>query len=137
MSFTRRPGSRRRRQSSRREDRHIARTVRVLQTASSAPIQAHVAPSLRAPVSFRTKRMRLAEDHLGSRDESRFNLSSGDNLVRVWRPRVERLNPAFELQQQRHTASTAGVMDFTEVINRIVVEKIPNPTDINLVWVPI
>ncbi|GFT04040.1 transposable element Tcb2 transposase [Trichonephila clavipes] len=41
-------------------------------------------------------------------DESRFNLSSDDNRVRVWRPRGERLNPAFALQ--RHTAPTAGVM---------------------------
>ncbi|GFS98350.1 transposable element Tcb2 transposase [Trichonephila clavipes] len=41
-------------------------------------------------------------------DESRFNLSSDDNRVRVWRPRGERLNPTFALQQ--HTASTAGVM---------------------------
>ncbi|GFS84836.1 transposable element Tcb1 transposase [Trichonephila clavipes] len=30
-------------------------------------------------------------------DESRFNLSSDDNRVRVWRPRGERLNPAFLL----------------------------------------
>ncbi|GFW52542.1 transposable element Tcb2 transposase [Trichonephila clavipes] len=28
-------------------------------------------------------------------DESRFNLSSDDNRVHVWRPRGERLNPAF------------------------------------------
>ncbi|GFV82511.1 transposable element Tcb2 transposase [Trichonephila clavipes] len=41
-------------------------------------------------------------------DESRFNLSSDDNRVRVWRPRGERLNPALALQ--RHTAPTAGVM---------------------------
>ncbi|GFU16085.1 transposable element Tcb2 transposase [Trichonephila clavipes] len=41
-------------------------------------------------------------------DESRFNLSSDDNRVRVWRPRGERLNHAFALQ--RHTAITAGVM---------------------------
>ncbi|GFT38951.1 transposable element Tcb2 transposase [Trichonephila clavipes] len=41
-------------------------------------------------------------------DESRFNLSSDDNRVRVWRPRGERLNPTFALQ--RHTALTAGVM---------------------------
>ncbi|GFT07758.1 transposable element Tcb2 transposase [Trichonephila clavipes] len=40
--------------------------------------------------------------------ESRFNLSSDDNRVRVWRPRGERLNPTFALQ--RHTTSTAGVM---------------------------
>ncbi|GFW18412.1 uncharacterized protein TNCV_1184401 [Trichonephila clavipes] len=31
-------------------------------------------------------------------DESRFNLSSDDNRVRVWRPRDERLNPAFALE---------------------------------------
>ncbi|GFY11192.1 transposable element Tcb2 transposase [Trichonephila clavipes] len=41
-------------------------------------------------------------------DESRFNLRSDDNRVRVWRPRGERLNPAFAFQ--RHTASTAGVI---------------------------
>ncbi|GFY12410.1 transposable element Tcb1 transposase [Trichonephila clavipes] len=41
-------------------------------------------------------------------DESRFNLSSDDNRVRVWRPRGERLNPAFALQQ--HSAPTADVM---------------------------
>ncbi|GFX36618.1 zinc finger MYM-type protein 6 [Trichonephila clavipes] len=35
-------------------------------------------------------------------DESRFNLSSDVNGVRVWRPRGECLNPAFALQ--RHTA---------------------------------
>ncbi|GFT95447.1 hypothetical protein TNCV_3327051 [Trichonephila clavipes] len=37
-----------------------------------------------------------------------FNLSSDDSRVRVLRPRVERLNTAFALQQ--HTALTAGVM---------------------------
>ncbi|GFU57754.1 transposable element Tcb2 transposase [Trichonephila clavipes] len=41
-------------------------------------------------------------------DESRFNLSSVDNRVRVWKPRGERLNPAFALQ--RRTTSTVGVM---------------------------
>ncbi|GFX99296.1 transposable element Tcb2 transposase [Trichonephila clavipes] len=41
-------------------------------------------------------------------DESRFNLSSDDNRVRLWRPRCGRLNPAFALQ--RHTTPTAGVM---------------------------
>ncbi|GFV46330.1 uncharacterized protein TNCV_3232191 [Trichonephila clavipes] len=41
-------------------------------------------------------------------DESRFNLSSHDNRVRVWRPCGEHLNPAFALQ--RHIAPTAGVM---------------------------
>ncbi|GFX09424.1 transposable element Tcb2 transposase [Trichonephila clavipes] len=42
------------------------------------------------------------------RDESRFEHSSDDNHVRVWRPRAERLNPAFILQ--RHTVFRAGVM---------------------------
>ncbi|GFX20109.1 transposable element Tcb2 transposase [Trichonephila clavipes] len=41
-------------------------------------------------------------------DEFGFNLSSDDNRVRVWRPRHERLNPAFALQ--RHTTPTDGVM---------------------------
>ncbi|GFU80089.1 transposable element Tcb2 transposase [Trichonephila clavipes] len=41
-------------------------------------------------------------------EESRFSLSSDDNRVRVWRPRGERLNPAFALQRQ--TAPTIGVM---------------------------
>ncbi|GFW39519.1 transposable element Tcb2 transposase [Trichonephila clavipes] len=36
-------------------------------------------------------------------------LSSDGNGVRVWRPRGERLNPAFAALQ-RHTAPTAGVM---------------------------
>ncbi|GFT60226.1 transposable element Tcb2 transposase [Trichonephila clavipes] len=47
-------------------------------------------------------------NHLVFSDESRFNLSSDDNRLRVWRPRRERLNPAFALQQ--HTAPTAGAM---------------------------
>ncbi|GFX57210.1 transposable element Tcb2 transposase [Trichonephila clavipes] len=148
MSFTRRPGSGHLRQISHREDRHIVRNARVQLTASSAATQAQVAlkaPSLKDPVSSRTIRRRLAEEHLGSRyplrvlpltithrhlrlewcrargnwtvaewnqvvfsDESRFNLGSDDNRVRVWRPRGERLNPAFALQ--RHTAPTDGVM---------------------------
>ncbi|GFT46774.1 transposable element Tcb2 transposase [Trichonephila clavipes] len=66
MSFTRRPGSGRSQQTSRREDRHIVRNARVKPTASSTAIQALVAPSLGAPVSSRTIRRRLAEGHLGS-----------------------------------------------------------------------
>ncbi|GFT53099.1 transposable element Tcb2 transposase [Trichonephila clavipes] len=123
------------RQSSRREDSQIIRNARVHPTASSAAIQAQVAPSLEAPVSSRTTRRRRSEGYLGSRralrvlpltlthrrlrlewcrargnwtiaewnqvvfsDESGFNLSSGDNRDRVWRPRGERLNPVFALQ---------------------------------------
>ncbi|GFX18218.1 transposable element Tcb1 transposase [Trichonephila clavipes] len=41
-------------------------------------------------------------------DESRFNLSSDDNRVRVWRPGGELLNPAVALQ--RHTSPTARLM---------------------------
>ncbi|GFX31659.1 transposable element Tcb2 transposase [Trichonephila clavipes] len=67
MSFTRRPDSERHRQTSRREDRHILRNARVQPTASSAAIQAQVAPSLGAHVSSRTIRRCLAEGHLGSR----------------------------------------------------------------------
>ncbi|GFV91797.1 transposable element Tcb2 transposase [Trichonephila clavipes] len=52
--------------TSRREDRHIVRNARVQPTASSAAIQAQIAPSLGAPVSSRTVRRRLAEEHLGS-----------------------------------------------------------------------
>ncbi|GFX77120.1 transposable element Tcb2 transposase [Trichonephila clavipes] len=65
--FKRRPGSGHPRQTSRREDRYIVRNARIHPTASSAAIQAHVAPSLGAPVSSRTIRRRLAEGHLGSR----------------------------------------------------------------------
>ncbi|GFX03831.1 transposable element Tcb2 transposase [Trichonephila clavipes] len=41
-------------------------------------------------------------------DESKSNLISADNSVRVGMPCGERLNPAFALQ--RHTASKASVM---------------------------
>ncbi|GFX38436.1 transposable element Tcb2 transposase [Trichonephila clavipes] len=134
MSITGKPDSGRPRKTSRREDRRNVRNAREQPTASSAAIQAHVAPSLGTLVSSQTIRRRLAEGHLGSRrplrvlplmsthgclrlewchargnwtaaewkkvvfsDESRFNLSSDDNRVRVWRPRGERLNPAFAL----------------------------------------
>ncbi|GFV34649.1 transposable element Tcb2 transposase [Trichonephila clavipes] len=40
--------------------------------------------------------------------ESRFNLSSDNNRVRVWRPHAECLNPAFALQ--RHIAPAASEM---------------------------
>ncbi|GFX27414.1 uncharacterized protein TNCV_35111 [Trichonephila clavipes] len=67
MSFTQRPGSGRPRQTSRREDHHIVRNACVQPTASSAAIQAQVAPSLGTPEFSRTIRRRLAEGHLGSR----------------------------------------------------------------------
>ncbi|GFU42973.1 uncharacterized protein TNCV_3141171 [Trichonephila clavipes] len=46
------------------ESHHILRNARIQTTASSATIQAHVAPSLGGPVSSRTIRKRLAEGHL-------------------------------------------------------------------------
>ncbi|GFS59447.1 transposable element Tcb2 transposase [Trichonephila clavipes] len=46
-------------------------------------------------------------------DDSRLNLSSDVNCACVWRPRGERLNPAFVLQ--RHIASTAGVMVWGDI----------------------
>ncbi|GFX31616.1 HTH_Tnp_Tc3_2 domain-containing protein [Trichonephila clavipes] len=67
MSFTRRPGSGCPPQTSRPEDHHIVRNVRLQTTGSSLAIQAQVAPSLGAPVSSRTIRRRLAEGHLRSR----------------------------------------------------------------------
>ncbi|GFX58948.1 transposable element Tcb2 transposase [Trichonephila clavipes] len=66
MSFTRKPGSGRTRQIS-REDRYIVRNAHEQPTASSAAIQAQVAPLLGAPVSSRTIRRHLSEGHLGSR----------------------------------------------------------------------
>ncbi|GFV38603.1 transposable element Tcb2 transposase [Trichonephila clavipes] len=45
MTFTRRLGSGRPRQISRREDRHIVRNARVQPTASSAALQAQITPS--------------------------------------------------------------------------------------------
>ncbi|GFW41568.1 transposable element Tcb2 transposase [Trichonephila clavipes] len=65
--FTRRQGSRRLRQTSRREDCHIVRNARVQPTALSVAVQAQVAPSLGTSVSSRTIRRHLAEGHLRSR----------------------------------------------------------------------
>ncbi|GFW11338.1 transposable element Tcb2 transposase [Trichonephila clavipes] len=74
MSFTRRPGSGRPRQTSRREDRYMPRT----------------------------KKLDCREwNQVGFSDKSRFNLSRDDNRVCVCRPRGERFHPTFALQ--RHT----------------------------------
>ncbi|GFW53181.1 transposable element Tcb2 transposase [Trichonephila clavipes] len=51
MSFTRRLGSGRPRQTSRREDRHIVRNAHVQPTASSATVHAQVALTLGGPMS--------------------------------------------------------------------------------------
>ncbi|GFU56893.1 putative DD41D transposase [Trichonephila clavipes] len=108
MSFTRRSGSGPPQQTSRRKDRYIVRNARVQPTASSAAIQAQLALSLGAAVSSRTWLKDIWDRGAYYLGESRFNLSSDDNRVRVWRPRSERLNPAFA--SQRHTPPAAGVM---------------------------
>ncbi|GFS99633.1 transposable element Tcb2 transposase [Trichonephila clavipes] len=115
MSFTRRPDSGRPRETSRRVDHRIVRNVRVQPTASSAAMQAQIAPSLRAHVHLRLEwchargNWTAAEwNQLVLNDESSFNLSSDDIRVRVWIPHGERPNHAFALQ--RHTTPTAGVM---------------------------
>ncbi|GFX18349.1 HTH_Tnp_Tc3_2 domain-containing protein [Trichonephila clavipes] len=82
MSFTRRSGSGRPRQTSHWEDRQIVRNARVQPTASTAAIQAQTAPSIRAPVSSRTIGRCLAEGHLGSRCPLR---------VLPWKPTHRRL----------------------------------------------
>ncbi|GFX51280.1 transposable element Tcb2 transposase [Trichonephila clavipes] len=92
MSFTRRPGSRGPRQTSGREDRHVPTHRRLCLEWCCARGNWTAAKWNQGVFS----------------DESRFNLSSDDNRVRVWRPRGERLSPAFALQ--RHTAPTAGVI---------------------------
>ncbi|GFV98493.1 transposable element Tcb2 transposase [Trichonephila clavipes] len=86
MSFTRRQGSRRLRQTSCREDRHIVRNARVQPTASVAAIQAQIAPSLGAPVFSRTIRRRLAKGHLESRRPLRvlFLMLTHQRLFLEW-----------------------------------------------------
>ncbi|GFV68012.1 transposable element Tcb1 transposase [Trichonephila clavipes] len=50
-------------------------------------------------------------------NESRLNLSCDENRVRVWRPRGERLNPAFTLQ--RLTATTAGMSPIEHISDHL------------------
>ncbi|GFW50897.1 transposable element Tcb2 transposase [Trichonephila clavipes] len=86
MPFTRRPGSGRPRQSSRREVRHIVKKALVQPTASSTAIQAQ-APYHR---HLRLERCRAQGNWTTAvmepgrfSDESRFNLNSDYNRVRV------------------------------------------------------
>ncbi|GFS59243.1 transposable element Tcb2 transposase [Trichonephila clavipes] len=101
-------------QTSRREDRHIVRNARVQPTASQDAIQAQLAPSLWAPLlhPYEGTWLKMIWDrgalYVVFSNESRFNLSSDDNHVRVWTTRVELRNLAFALQL--HTTLTAGVM---------------------------
>ncbi|GFT63472.1 transposable element Tcb2 transposase [Trichonephila clavipes] len=122
MSFTRRPGSEGLRQTSRREDSHIG-TLCLLELYEGAWLKdiwdrcAHCVCCTLTPTRRRLPlewchvrgNWTAAEwNHVVFSDESRFNLSSDNNRVRVWRPRGERHNPVFALQ--RHTASATGVM---------------------------
>ncbi|GFV99608.1 transposable element Tcb2 transposase [Trichonephila clavipes] len=80
MSFTRRPGSRRPRQTSSRDHRHI-RPLRV-------PPLTHTHRCLRLEWCRARGNWTAAEwNQVVFRDESRFNLSSDENRVRVWRSR--------------------------------------------------
>ncbi|GFU50872.1 transposable element Tcb2 transposase [Trichonephila clavipes] len=84
MSFTRRPGSRRPRQTSCRKDRHIVRNACVQPTASSPAIQTKVVPSLGAPVSSQTIRRLLDEEHLGSLSPLRVLPLTPPHSASVW-----------------------------------------------------
>ncbi|GFX17758.1 transposable element Tcb2 transposase [Trichonephila clavipes] len=101
MSFIRRADSERPRQTSHRENRHIVRNARAQPTASSAAIKAQWCRGRGDWTAAEWNQVVFS-------DESRFNLSSDDNRVRVWRPRGDRLNFTFVLQ--RHAAPTAGVI---------------------------
>ncbi|GFW19663.1 transposable element Tcb2 transposase [Trichonephila clavipes] len=122
ISFIRRPGSGSPRQTSRREDRHI-RPLCLLKPYEGAWLKdiwdrgAHYVGLSLTPAHRRLRlewcRARgnwtaVEWNQVVFSDESRFNLSTDDNRVRVWRSRDERLNSAFALQ--RHTAPTAVVM---------------------------
>ncbi|GFY14561.1 kunitz-type serine protease inhibitor bitisilin-3 [Trichonephila clavipes] len=109
MSFTRRPGSGRPRQSWRRPP-HRALTKDIWDCSALYVL----------PLIPTHRRLRLEWFHARGNwtaaecnrvvfsDESSFYLSSDDNRVRVWRSRGERLNPAFDLQ--RHIVPTAGMI---------------------------
>ncbi|GFX67924.1 transposable element Tcb2 transposase [Trichonephila clavipes] len=111
MSFTRRPGSGRPRQTSRRE----TTTSRLAEGHLGLRRLLRVLPLTPTHRRLRLEWYRVRGNWIAAKwnqvifsDESRFNLSSDDNRVCVWRPRGERLNPAFALQ--RYTAPTAGVI---------------------------
>ncbi|GFV27075.1 transposable element Tcb2 transposase [Trichonephila clavipes] len=122
MSFTPTPSSGRSRQTSHREDCHIhlhyglvsSRTIRRRlaegHLESRCPLRVlPLTPTHRRECCRARGNWTAVEwDQVDFSDESRFNLSSDGNHVRVWRPRGERLNPDFSLQ--RYTAPTTGVM---------------------------
>ncbi|GFV37360.1 transposable element Tcb2 transposase [Trichonephila clavipes] len=136
MSFTRKPGPERPRQTSTGStftvsSRTIERGLAEGHLGSRFPLRV-------LPLTPTHRRLRLewcrargnwtaAEwNQVVLSDESRFNLSSDDNLVRVWRPRGERLNPAFALQL--HTAPTAAqryVHDILQPHVLLLIQRLP------------
>ncbi|GFV14290.1 transposable element Tcb2 transposase [Trichonephila clavipes] len=110
MSSTQRPGSERPRQTSHREESHIVRSARVQPAASSAGIQAQPTHRCHRLERCHTRGNRTAAEwnQVVFSDESRSNVSSDDNRVRLWRPRGKRLNPDVALK--RNTTLTAVVL---------------------------
>ncbi|GFV17657.1 hypothetical protein TNCV_4406921 [Trichonephila clavipes] len=66
-------------------------------------------------------------DHISRRSSSIYGIEL-DTLRRVIR--------MADIQDMYQMDSESRPSDFLEVINSSVVVKIPNPTDISLVWVP-
>ncbi|GFX73927.1 transposable element Tcb2 transposase [Trichonephila clavipes] len=124
MSFTRRPGLGRPQQTTTSGPyvfpNHTKvpgrRTFGIAAPITCAALDAH--PSMPPfGVVPRTRKLDCAAEwnQVIFSDKSRFDLSSDDNRVRVWRPRGERFNPGFALQ--RHTAPTVGVMVWGAIAN--------------------
>ncbi|GFW93255.1 hypothetical protein TNCV_2603731 [Trichonephila clavipes] len=81
----------------------------VYHAQSLAPQTWHSEILIQSPPPFgivRTRRDWIATEW-NIHDESRFNLGSNGNRVRVWRPHIKSLNSAYAVQ--RHTAPTTGV----------------------------
>ncbi|GFW29766.1 transposable element Tcb2 transposase [Trichonephila clavipes] len=105
MSFARRPGSGCPQKISHWENRHIIRNAHVQRLAEGHLGSWH--PLRVLPLTLTHRRLLLewcctrenctaAEwNQVVFSNESRFNPSSNDNHDRVWRPRGDRLNPAF------------------------------------------
>ncbi|GFX31158.1 transposable element Tcb2 transposase [Trichonephila clavipes] len=150
MSFTRRPGSGRPRQISRREDRYIVRNARVQPTASLSAIQEQVAPSLEVPVSSQTIRRCLVEGHLRSRRPSCvLPLTPTHRRLRLERCRARGNWTAAEWNQI--VFSDESIFNFISDDNRVRVwsprgervnlafasQRYIAPTDSVMVWGPI
>ncbi|GFX20181.1 transposable element Tcb2 transposase [Trichonephila clavipes] len=105
-----------------RKDHHIVIKARVQPTASSAAIQAQVAPSLEAHVSSRTIRRRLAEGHLESRrplrtpiDASVWSGATHEETGLQGNGTRSSLATNTDSISERYTAPTAGVMEWSAI----------------------